>query len=256
MHAEEEEEDKSFVFDLFATPDKKYEIMELNFSNMPTFHLRGQLECSNSTGLGMWKGADVMCDFLTSRKGTSSNATRTTTTLNTRAPWCGVARKRVLELGAGVGLCSLVALYLGATKVCCTDGDSNVLENLRYNISQNVDPQQHSKEKKSGSSQQLTEKISVHQLIWGHHLDEFMEAHGPFDVIIATDCVYITASLRPLWQTVHSLLDKNGVFVFANECASQASLEEILGVAREFDFYWDQAGQDEKVHLFSKTKKM
>ena len=45
--------------------------------------------------------------------------------------------KYIVELGAGVGLCGIVAHKLGAKRVLLTDGDKTVLKNLRYNVQRN-----------------------------------------------------------------------------------------------------------------------
>lgn len=68
-------------------------------------------------GLQLWAGALVLCDFLLAR------------------PWL-FHQRRVCELGAGLGLCSLVASRLGAT-VLCTDGSTEAVENCRENMRRN-----------------------------------------------------------------------------------------------------------------------
>jgi predicted nicotinamide N-methyase len=47
--------------------------------------------------------------------------------------------KRILELGAGVGALGLCAALLGAKQVLCTDYDSDVLENLEFNLKHNME---------------------------------------------------------------------------------------------------------------------
>lgn len=49
-----------------------------------------------------------------------------------------IQNKKVLELGAGCGLCGLVCrMSLRAESVLITDGDHQVLSNLRYNVKLN-----------------------------------------------------------------------------------------------------------------------
>ena len=47
--------------------------------------------------------------------------------------------KRVLELGAGVASLGMCAAALGAEQVLCTDYDSDVLDNLEFNLKHNMD---------------------------------------------------------------------------------------------------------------------
>ena len=255
-HDEEEdaEDDKAYVFDFFGKDDA-YETLDLEFSGLPVLSLRGQLECPSSTGLGMWKGADVLCDYLVSTQL--------------------VAKKRVLELGAGVGLCSLVAYHLGASRVLCTDGDSTVLRNLRYNICRNVatrttmksfpDDDDDKEEMKDEASPEMnhnvpttasSSRISSHQLIWGRNLDTFVQEFGRHDVLLAADCIYMTTSLQPLWDTVDRLLEPAGVFLYVNLCASQAPMEKVLHVATDHGFTWTLEGDTQEVYVFQKSQEL
>jgi len=46
--------------------------------------------------------------------------------------------KRILELGAGVGSLGMCVAALGANQVLCTDYDKDVLDNLHFNLCQNI----------------------------------------------------------------------------------------------------------------------
>ena len=67
-----------------------------------------------TVGLQVWRGALLLADWLVAS---------------------GHVRKDtpIIELGAGTGLCSLVAAYAGAPLVFCTDHGDDVLENCRRN---------------------------------------------------------------------------------------------------------------------------
>jgi len=110
-------------------------------------------------------------------------------------------------------------------RVVATDYDERSLDKLHKNVSHfsNSDP--------------IRAKVmKVHQLAWGHALDEFRERvnrsyecddsndneeQGYFDVIIGSDIVYYAAALGPMMRTVSSLLtpaslNSEAVFVLAN----------------------------------------
>lgn len=215
--------------------------------------IRHREETANSTGLGLWTGAEILCQYLQDHPDL-------------------IRGKNVVELGAGVGLCGLVAHALGASHVTMTDGDSVVLKNLRYNMAKNgiTDPA----------------KIQCKQLIWGRkHVYPFIADIQPadktddpceatavrrnVDVVMASDCIYMTQSLIPLWETVSSLLspasesvpNKNGedsptlpfppgAFLYVNMCSSQAPLSMVLDTATKFQFSWETVAP--QVVLFRK----
>jgi len=152
----------------------------------------------------LWLGSEILCQYLVEHPEL-------------------IVGKRVLELGAGIGLCGLGALHLGASNVLMTDGDSDVLENLRYNVNLNIN-----------RANPRASLISCPQLIWGRNLDQFEKVN----VMLACDCIYMTPSLKPLWETVHQLLEPDGVFIYVNVCASQAPVESVLETAISFGFAW------------------
>lgn len=87
-------------------------------------------------------------------------------------------RARILELGAGTGLLSIVASkLLPSTEIIATDYHPDVLTNLRLNVSTNV----------SGQDQP---PISVHALDWSTPLVDDPFSEGSFDMILAADVVY------------------------------------------------------------------
>ncbi|KAE9395529.1 hypothetical protein BT96DRAFT_922743 [Gymnopus androsaceus JB14] len=86
---------------------------------------------------------------------------------------------RILELGAGTGLLSIVAAKLlqppTSTSIFATDYHPDVLVNLRANIATNFPG--------------LAHPISVHQLDW-EFPDYSAPMDEPFDLILAADVVY------------------------------------------------------------------
>ena len=87
-------------------------------------------------------------------------------------------RARILELGAGTGLLSIVASkLLPSTEIIATDYHPDVLTNLRLNVSTNVSGQDRS-------------PISVHALDWSIPVVDDPFSEGSFDMILAADVVY------------------------------------------------------------------
>lgn len=219
---DEEEEDKDVVFNLFAKKTE-FETQEFNFHGLPTIKIRGEFEeTSTSTGLGLWTGSDFMAEFLCDHADLVRN-------------------KRILELGAGLGLIGMIAYHMGASEVLMTDGDTSVLDNLRYNISEN-----------SVRNEEIsTERtLDCAQLIWGRELDEFSKENGRYEVIIAAECLYMLPSLKPLWETVQKCLTPSGVFMFVNP-NNQVDIDMVLEVASQCGFMWTTIGEaKKKVYLF------
>ncbi|XP_053868878.1 protein-lysine methyltransferase METTL21C isoform X1 [Malaclemys terrapin pileata] len=125
--------------------------------------------------------------------------------------------KKVLEIGAGTGLVSIVASILGAY-VTATDLPE-VLENLKLNISRN------------------TQNMNIHQpevrkLVWGEDLNEdFPKSTHHYDFILASDVVYHHTSLDPLLTTMVYLCQPGTVLLWANKFRFSTDFEflEKLG---------------------------
>ena len=133
--------------------------------------------------------------------------------------------KNVLELGSGLGLCGIVSHHVGAKSVLLTDGDINVLANLRCNVQNNINESFYSNDFANGSVHgnvddndcctstdvkvrtQTKIRVSCPQLIWGNEMDKFKQQFGKSNVILAADCIYMTQSIEPLWKTIDELLD-------------------------------------------------
>lgn len=206
--------------------------------------IRSEREYDKSTGMSIWKGSEIMYTYLRQHSDI-------------------IKDKTVLELGAGCGLCGLVcALALQAKSVLISDGDCQVLTNLRHNVYVNglqlLDGDNATGTTLSAASPKAM--LSCPQLIWGkNHAIEFQEKYEMQDIIIATDCVYITQSVYPLFETVNELLCKSGLFLFVNTCASTCPMEDVIKIAAEFcivpleDEIWyhdDDKEQKNPVYVF------
>lgn len=135
--------------------------------------------------------------------------------------------RRVVELGAGLGLCGFVAAqyaaYTAITVGRCRlaaarrtaagsltlspqDGDDFTMDLLRQNAESN------------GFASR--DDVSVDKLRWG--ADEaraFVASHGgrPFDVVAGSDIIYAPESVPPLLDAVAALLAEDGTFLLAYE---------------------------------------
>ncbi|XP_065597017.1 protein-lysine methyltransferase METTL21C [Cyrtonyx montezumae] len=111
--------------------------------------------------------------------------------------------KKVLEIGAGTGLVSIVACILGAY-VTATDLPE-VLENLTFNISRNT-------------HNMNTHKPEVRKLVWGEGLQEdFPLSTYHYDFILASDVVYHHTALDALLATMVYFCQPGTVLLWANK---------------------------------------
>jgi len=164
-------------------------------------------ETFNSTGLTLWRAAEHLCQYTIRRREELRN-------------------RRLCELGCGLGLCGILAHRLTSmgnvdkaigsaqkneTEVYLTDGDTDALAQLRANVRQNAPPAD------NGGNNAGT--IRCNQLIWGReNTVNFLGRHcsnRPFDILLASDVVYVADIIAPLMETVQTLLAPEGVFWFA-----------------------------------------
>jgi len=88
-------------------------------------------------------------------------------------------------LGAGTGLVGIVAALLGA-KVTLTDKEPQTIL-LEENASRNREKDTH---------------LVVKKLLWGESVEDL---EPPFDVIIASECIYYEELVEPLLTTIDNL---------------------------------------------------
>jgi predicted nicotinamide N-methyase len=149
-----------------------------------------------------------------------------------------IQHKSVLELGAGLGICGILAHKLDASVVVLTDGDTNTLQALRQNVALNTE------------SNVPSSIIQCKQLRWGKHLDEFASSCiSKYQVIIGSDVVYAQDQLEPLFDTVSNLLDTNGTFLLAFT-RRNVSIDCVLDCATIYGFSWTEPDSPEGVFAF------
>jgi hypothetical protein len=62
---DDDDEDKHFLFHLFDRgKEQPYETMTFEFPNVPKITIQSQTECETSTGLALWSGSEMLCDYL------------------------------------------------------------------------------------------------------------------------------------------------------------------------------------------------
>ena len=153
-------------------------------------------ETDRSTGVTMWQAAPRLSDYLQEHSDL-------------------LLQKRVLEVGAGLGLCGITSLWLGAEEVTMTDGDNHVLKQMRENVSSNCKSTRDDGDDDTDRSNNIT----CRQLLWGTtHAQKFLESNGQqhYDVILGADVIYTESSIEPLFDTVACLLQKpDGIFVLS-----------------------------------------
>jgi predicted nicotinamide N-methyase len=104
---------------------------------------------------------------------------------------------RILELGAGTGLLSIVASkFLPSAEIIATDYHPDVLANLRSNVSANVSGQDRS-------------PISVHALDWSSPPTDGPFSEGSFDMILAADVIYHPEHARWIKSCVQRYLRRS-----------------------------------------------
>lgn len=130
-----------------------------------------------------------------------------------------LAGKRVLEVGAGLGLTGLIcATWCECASVCLTDGDPTSVSAIRANVELN---------QQAGS---LQSPVDVAQLEWDN-LGACSLGHRKFDAVLCADCVYDRAYHSSLVATLKRFLHPFGrvMLVASKRCGS---LEDFAQVAR------------------------
>ena len=208
-------------------------------------------EVWQSTGLTLWKASDYLCQYQMDNIQLFEN-------------------KRILELGAGLGLNGILAwrsTISTNSQVCITDGDSDALVHLRENVNRN----RNTIESSDDDTRDISSKVSCHQLIWGKQTSEkFLSSdianNQTYDVIIASDIIYSPVIVEPLWETVQTLLKKpsnveeegeedgGGIFVMAYARRKvPVSIDLVCEKAEENGFVWEMVKEDEEEGIWVYT---
>ena len=131
----------------------------------------------------------------------------------------------------------------GTAHVCITDIDSDALVQLRENVNRNCRDDNNDDDDNNGDIGRVV-SCHHHQLIWGKESSEnfllLMAGNQNYDIIIASDIIYSTIIVEPLWEKIKHLLkdkeEEGAVFVMAYERrALPVSIELVLRSAVQHD---------------------
>ena len=151
---------------------------------------KGYVAVGDGTGMVTWGSAFCLSDLL--QRAAVSPPSSSPGLLGIPRDLSGA---RVVEVGAGLGLCSLVCCKLGAAEVVATDGSESVLELLKRNAAENLAPQQREggrltiRRLRWGDAEGITALRSEQSSSSGREAAA-VAAGGAFDVVVMADVAY------------------------------------------------------------------
>jgi 2-polyprenyl-3-methyl-5-hydroxy-6-metoxy-1,4-benzoquinol methylase len=158
-------------------------IEELQFSNIA------------STGIGCWLSSYVMIPWLIQNKEILKG-------------------KKILELGAGVGICGIVAASFSPLDVTISDHDTEIIDLISRNIERNTT--------------QMPIRPKAKMMEWCD--DEKKET---YDVIIASDCIY-KSTADSFLSAVFRHLEINGqLFLINPPETSRPGVDQVIYALQE-----------------------
>lgn len=206
----------------------------------------------DSTGLTLWRASKLLCDFMCSNPNYIQN-------------------KSVLELGSGLGLCGILAYHLHASSVVMTDGDTDVLGELRQNVDRNLSTATGrtttgtcTTSVQNGTDVPSKDLLPCKQLLWGDkHIKLFQQSiqksipnhNGSFDVIIASDVIYVDYILDDLFDTIVGFMSTTSDSKFYLAYARRAvDISAVFECATRHRLVWIEPEETEGVYIFSRAK--
>ncbi|XP_028637108.1 protein-lysine methyltransferase METTL21C [Grammomys surdaster] len=181
-------------------------------------------ESIENYGTVVWPGATALCQYLEDH----------TEELN-------LQDAKILEIGAGPGLVSIVSSLLGA-QVTATDLPG-VLGNLQYNILKNT-------------LEHTAHLPEVKELVWGEDLDQkFPKSTFYYDYVLASDVVYHHYFLDKLLATMVYLSQPGTVVLWANKFRFSADYEFLSKFKQVFDTTLLAEHSESSVKLFKGVRK-
>jgi len=146
----------------------------------------------DETGRVAWRALPTLCAYLASSAG--QRLVR--------------ERRRVLELGAGLGTPGLLCWRSGAAlETTTTDGNKEVVDDLKRSIEMN--------RARVGDALDALGSIEARELAWGSKMGGAGRASGRASapLVIASDVVYSERSAREVLECVDGMLEEGGIFI-------------------------------------------
>lgn len=175
------------------------------------------------TGGAVWDAAIVMSDYFFQHKSDFHN-------------------KRVLELGAGCGLCGIVLSFLGAN-VMITD-TSDYMDIIQKNIDSNLEKGKH--------------QACVYTYYWGEQPKTPIVA--PYDILVGSDIIYNPEALDELFKAFQILGDTRTIIYLAHKTRFQAiednffsKLKELFSIVKVGSAHANAYAPKEEVRIYRLT---
>ncbi|XP_067897820.1 EEF1A lysine methyltransferase 3-like [Heterodontus francisci] len=149
------------------------------------------------------------------------------------------SQKKVIELGAGTGILSILTVLLGGD-VTITD-KPQLLKQIEQNVSINI-------------PSSFRPRVKIHALSWGYDHTLFP---SEYDYILGTDIMYTRASVPLILKTLQHLSNEKTVIYFASKmsigCGLVSSGYETLSQYFDSDLVYRYENKD--VNLYRMRKK-
>ncbi|EEF44364.1 protein N-lysine methyltransferase METTL21A [Ricinus communis] len=197
---------------------------------------------SMHVGTSVWPCSLILAKFADRWSTASSNPY--STLVGFRSKPC-----RAVELGAGCGVAGMAFYLLGLTDIILTD-IAPVMPALKHNLKRNKET--------------LGKMLKTSILYWKNG-DQIKALNPPFDVVLATDVVYIEESVGELVGAMEALVADDGVILLGYQLRSPEADIKFWEMCREVfeiekvpheDLHPDYAYEETDVYIFRKRNKM
>ncbi|KAK7272395.1 hypothetical protein RJT34_28961 [Clitoria ternatea] len=156
--------------------------------------------------------------------------------------------KRAIELGTGCGVAGMGLYLLGLTDLVLTD-IAPVMPALKRNLKVN---------------KPLLRKTLKHSILYWNNPSQIASLNPPFDLVIATDVVYIEESVPSLVSAMETLVSDDGVVLLGYQIRSPEAhklfwelCDQVFDVEKvpHEHLHPDYAYEETDVYLLRKKKK-
>ncbi|XP_050208444.1 uncharacterized protein LOC126657735 [Mercurialis annua] len=201
---------------------------------------------SMHVGTSVWPCSLILSKFA---DRWSSATAETTNPYSAILNFSATPRRRGIEIGTGCGVAGMAFYLLGLTDIILTD-IAPVMPALKHNLKRN--------------KQTLGKMLKTSILYWNNK-DQLTALNPPFDVVIATDVVYIEESVRDLVTVMDDLVAENGVILLGYQLRSPEADKKFWEICIEVfeiekvpheDLHPDYAYEETDVFIFRKKKKI